>query len=87
MSNHSLDFDGLLPVDAFKKEGGRMRLHSGGGGGGGLFGGGGGGGGNGGAYRAGAGGGGGSSYAGGGATGVVHTQGIWAGHGQVVITW
>ena len=33
MSNHSLDFDGLLPVDAFKKEGGRMRLHSGGGGG------------------------------------------------------
>ena len=60
---------------------------AGGGGGGGLFGGGGGGGGNGGAYRAGAGGGGGSSYAGGGATGVVHTQGIWAGHGQVVITW
>ena len=60
---------------------------AGGGGGGGLFGGGGGGGGNGGAYRAGAGGGGGSSYAGVGATDVVHTQGIWAGHGQVVITW
>jgi hypothetical protein len=30
MSNN-LDFDGLLPLDAFKKEGGRMRLHGGGG--------------------------------------------------------
>jgi len=32
MSNHNLDFDGLLPVDAFKKVGGRMSLHGGGGG-------------------------------------------------------
>lgn len=30
MSNHNLDFDGLLPVDAFKKVGGRMSLHGGG---------------------------------------------------------
>ena len=29
MSNHNLDFDGLLPVDAFKKEGGRMSLYGG----------------------------------------------------------
>ena len=31
MSNHNLDFDGLLPVDAFKVEGKRMRLCGGGG--------------------------------------------------------
>ena len=31
MSNNNLDFDGLLPLDAFKKEGGKMRLHGGGG--------------------------------------------------------
>jgi hypothetical protein len=31
---NNLDFDGLLPVDAFKKEGGRMRLHGGDSGGG-----------------------------------------------------
>ena len=31
MSNNNLDFEGLLPPDAFKKEGGKMRLHGGGG--------------------------------------------------------
>ncbi len=31
MSNHNLDFDGLLPIDAFKVEGKRMRLCGGGG--------------------------------------------------------
>ena len=31
MSNHNLDFDGLLPLDAFKVEGKRMRLCGGGG--------------------------------------------------------
>ena len=31
MSNHNLDFDGLLPVDAFRVEGKKMRLYGGGG--------------------------------------------------------
>ena len=31
MSNHNLDFDGLLPVDAFRVEGKKMRLFGGGG--------------------------------------------------------